>query len=203
MKLDKPHIYDGLYYQYFIDPRFREIREAVVSHVEEGARVLDIACGTGALAFALAQKGVQVTGIDLSAKMVAHAEHRRVVSGAQNPRFIHGDAAQLSGQGQGYDYAVISMALHEMTPDLRLEVIRKAKRLAVQVILADYTSPLPVTLAGIRVRVGEFFSGVDHFQSFLSYQRNNGLDFILAKTDLSISKEVINPRATLRMVVAK
>lgn len=202
MKPDKPHIYDGIYYEKFIDPRFREIREAVLEQVEKEATVLDIACGTGALAYALAQKGVQVTGIDLSARMIAHAERNRPGNAQGNPRFIHGDAAQLSEQGH-YDYAVISMALHEMTPDSRLEMVRKAKRLAVKVILADYTAPLPVSLAGIRVRLGEFFSGLDHFRGFLSYQENGGLDPILAQAGLSIAQDFINPRSTLRVVLAR
>ena len=90
-----------------------------------------------------------------------------------------------------------------MSPDLRLRVVQRAKELAEKVILADYNSPLPYTLAGIRVRLGELFSGMDHFKGFLSYHDNGGLDSIVAQAELTIIKETINPRETLRIVVVQ
>lgn len=200
MSLDKFHYYDGLYYQYFIEPRFREIRKAVAMEVPSGSSVLDIGCGTGALAFELAENGVRTTGVDLSRRMIKHALDRQLETSAANVKFIHGDAAQMGGAH--YDYTVISMALHEMTPNHRLQVVKKAKELADKVILADYASPLPLTMAGVRVRFGEFLSGIDHFSCFLDYQRSHGLDNLLSEAGLSSLNDFLTPNGTLRVVVA-
>lgn len=40
----------------------------------QGGRVLDLACGTGRYAIPLAEMGFDVTGVDLSASMLAHAK---------------------------------------------------------------------------------------------------------------------------------
>jgi SAM-dependent methyltransferase len=60
---------------------------------EFGARtVLDVGCGTGTFACALAARGVEVTGVDPAAAMLAVA--RRKV-GADRVRWIHGVATDL------------------------------------------------------------------------------------------------------------
>ncbi|WP_373532400.1 class I SAM-dependent methyltransferase [Vampirovibrio sp.] len=44
--------------------------------LQKGARVLDLACGTGTLSITLAQAGYQVLGIDLSAAMLKQAKQK-------------------------------------------------------------------------------------------------------------------------------
>ncbi|MDO5601366.1 MAG: class I SAM-dependent methyltransferase [Oscillospiraceae bacterium] len=47
------------------------------AHIRPGARVLDVACGTGVLTQAILQLGpAQVTGVDLSEKMIARAKEK-------------------------------------------------------------------------------------------------------------------------------
>ncbi|WP_303673070.1 class I SAM-dependent DNA methyltransferase [Vampirovibrio chlorellavorus] len=60
--------------------------------IQPGAHLLDLGCGTGTLALSLAQKGYQVTGIDLSAAMLAQAQAKQ----AEYPepmtvRWVQGD----------------------------------------------------------------------------------------------------------------
>lgn len=56
----------------------------------KGQAVLEIACGTGRIAIALAQQvGCQVTGVDLSAFMIEQA--RRKTSGMENVHWVVGD----------------------------------------------------------------------------------------------------------------
>jgi len=64
-----------------------------------GARVLDIGCGTGSLSLVLAGLGLRVSGIDLSAGMLARAQAKAAAAGveiefqvmdAANPQFAPG-----------------------------------------------------------------------------------------------------------------
>lgn len=72
-----------------------------------GKRVLDIGCGTGLLSVKLAKQGAEVTGIDLSAEMIAVAEER-VRSLSLPVQFIKQPMQQLTGF-TGYDAAVIAI----------------------------------------------------------------------------------------------
>src|SRR5687768_3120200 len=75
--------------------------------VRPGERALDLCCGTGDLAFALARQGAQVVGLDFSAPMLAVAQARfrerlraasdssRSEPAAGNPQFLRGDALNL------------------------------------------------------------------------------------------------------------
>jgi glycine/sarcosine N-methyltransferase len=62
--------YDELFVE---DP---ETTRALASELAPGARVLDLACGTGAYSTALAARGLAVTGIDLSAELVERGRRR-------------------------------------------------------------------------------------------------------------------------------
>jgi 2-polyprenyl-3-methyl-5-hydroxy-6-metoxy-1,4-benzoquinol methylase len=49
------------------------VEKLVLPHLPPCARILDLCCGTGQLAQALAERGYQVTGIDGSEEMIRHA----------------------------------------------------------------------------------------------------------------------------------
>jgi SAM-dependent methyltransferase len=73
--------YDVRLYAVFYDPLERARREAIAAYIGHGSAVLDEACGTGALAFHLAEKCSRVTGVELSLKMVRHARARLAKTG--------------------------------------------------------------------------------------------------------------------------
>ncbi len=65
--------------------------------VEPGTRVLDAGCGVGRWSRRLASRGAEVTGVDLSAAMVAEAGKRAVAEGLGGRcRFVVGDLATLA-----------------------------------------------------------------------------------------------------------
>ena len=57
----------------------------------EGLRVLDVGCGCGESTQMLAERGADVTGLDISAPMIVRANERTAKSGAV--QFVCGDAA--------------------------------------------------------------------------------------------------------------
>ena len=56
--------------------RLERVHSDIVARLRPGNRVLDLGCGTGALAVELARKGMQVTGVDISPPMLGLASRR-------------------------------------------------------------------------------------------------------------------------------
>lgn len=87
--------------------------------VEPGDRVLDLGCGTGHHAAALAQRGVQVVGLDADAAMLkrARAEHQGVT-------FVEADATAFTlddvQADEPFDACFSNAALHWMRPQERV-----------------------------------------------------------------------------------
>jgi 2-polyprenyl-3-methyl-5-hydroxy-6-metoxy-1,4-benzoquinol methylase len=76
------------------------------------ARVLEIGCGTGAFSRTLADRGHDVTAIDLSPEMVRVAERRR--SPGQTATYYCGDFLSFVPCAEAYDCVVSVAALHHM-----------------------------------------------------------------------------------------
>ncbi len=76
-----------------------------------GARVLDVACGTGLTTLALAREhGASAVGIDLGADNLAQARARGE-SDALDVTFVHGDAAELPFDDDSFDAVTCECAL--------------------------------------------------------------------------------------------
>ena len=87
---------------------------AAFAGISRAQHVLDVGCGTGSLAFWLArQPGIErVTGIDLSAAYVAHAERRNQDT---RVRFEVGDACALPFADRSFDH-VLSLLVLQFVP---------------------------------------------------------------------------------------
>src|SRR5581483_7568426 len=90
------------------DPRWRR---ALVEAIDPrpGERVLDVATGTGLVAFALAARGAEVVGLDQSEDMLAGARARQArarptgASHAGDVSFVRGEAEQLPFPDDSFD----------------------------------------------------------------------------------------------------
>lgn len=79
-----------------------------------GRRVLDLACGYGTLSRVLAERGAHVTGVDLSARLVAHAQEIDGELG-HGSVFVCGDAASTDWwDGRAFSDVVCNMALMDV-----------------------------------------------------------------------------------------
>jgi trans-aconitate methyltransferase len=76
---------------------------------QAGERILDVGCGTGDLAYMMAEKGAQVLGIDASPEMIARAKAKY----ADSADFKVLDAALLDGK-ETFDAVFSNAALHWM-----------------------------------------------------------------------------------------
>jgi ubiquinone/menaquinone biosynthesis C-methylase UbiE len=101
--------YDGLadWYdaEFYPSPLEGSAWETVARLLGKGmGELLDVGCGTGHCAAALAGLGWNVTGVDLSEDMLGRARERRV-------RVVQADAAQLPFEAATFD-AAVSMLTH-------------------------------------------------------------------------------------------
>jgi len=56
--------------------RWRRVHQDMADRLEPGQEALELGCGTGALAVALARKGIRVTGVDIAPLMLSQAGQR-------------------------------------------------------------------------------------------------------------------------------
>ena len=90
--------------------------QAMVGMVEavspkDGQEVLDLCCGHGAMTSALCERGCNVTGLDFSAAMLAHAKHR-----APKAQFRQGDAQDLPFDDASFDVVMSNCGIMHL-PD--------------------------------------------------------------------------------------
>jgi SAM-dependent methyltransferase len=76
-------------------------------NIAPGARVLDMACGTGNTSLPLARSGAHVTGVDIATNLLEQARARAAAEGL-DITFEEGDAEQLSYPDASFD-AVVTM----------------------------------------------------------------------------------------------
>jgi len=88
---------------------FAPIHDRVVATVapRAGERLLDVGCGTGAVALRAARAGAEVVGIDLSAAQLEKARAAATAEGL-DVRFDEGDCQEMPYEGASFD-AVVSV----------------------------------------------------------------------------------------------
>ena len=168
-------------------PEYRLV-ETLARKIRAGT-VVDLCCGTGALAIRLAEQGFQVTGVDLSPHMLFQA-HAKKLAGMT---FLQSDAAWTGLPSDHFDLAVISMALHEKPALLREGIIAEAKRLLTpggHLLLMDYA--VPTTFTGRTMHrfaaIIERMAGKEHHGHYLSFLGAGGLDTLIHNNDLRLQK---------------
>jgi ubiquinone/menaquinone biosynthesis C-methylase UbiE len=177
-----------LNYSTLIDPFLRGIRLYTIyfSRMKAGDRVLDVCCGTGDQTFHYARAGIMATGIDLDPNMLklAGKEKRKTT----NVSFQRADACYLPFKDNSFDYASISLALHEKERAARDKIISEMKRVVRKggaLIFLDFQVPPPKKMLPYLVRVLEFFAGRNHHRCFRDYLAQGGLDVLLARNQLA------------------
>jgi ubiquinone/menaquinone biosynthesis C-methylase UbiE len=97
----------------------------VLDGLAPGATVVDVGCGTGTLAIALAASGAEVIGVDGDPEVLALA---RAKPGAQAVRWREGVATALALPGASADRVVMSLLLHHLEPASRRTALAEALR---------------------------------------------------------------------------
>ena len=139
-------------FSFGMDARWKgAMLDAVAARVEAGAGALDVACGTGDLAFALQRlvPGARVRGIDASIRMIAEAQRRATTAGDDAPEFHVGDMSALPAATGSVQLVTGGYALRN-APDWRAALAECARVLAPGGLLATLDFYRPAN-AGWRV----------------------------------------------------
>jgi demethylmenaquinone methyltransferase / 2-methoxy-6-polyprenyl-1,4-benzoquinol methylase len=117
-------------------------RVTALAAVKAGDRALDLCCGTGDIALALAEQGADVTGLDFSEKMLEVATHRVEKSQCQRLKLVQGDAQSLPFPDSSFDAITVGYGLRNLSnleTGLR-EMVRVAKPGA-RIVALDFGKP--------------------------------------------------------------
>jgi ubiquinone/menaquinone biosynthesis C-methylase UbiE len=121
--------------------RDRALKRRVLAHaaISSGEEVLDVGCGTGTLAVAVARAapGVSVTGLDADPSILAKASRRAAAAGLEI-RFDEGRSTALPYADGSFDLVLSTLFFHHLPDDAKREtadelvrVLRPAGRLVV------------------------------------------------------------------------
>lgn len=157
-----------LYYsERALDGLDEQEQHLVEQYMGRRGRVLNIGCGVGREAFALAELGFQVVGIDVAPRMI-EAASRLAASRGENICFEVKSATNLDYAPHSFDYVVMSEGVYSLIPtrDLRIDVLRNVGKLLTPdgtlLFLALYrraTVLSRVTLYGVFRRIAKRLLG--------------------------------------------
>jgi len=158
-------------------------RDAVeTSGVERGDKVLDVCTGTGAQALLFARRSGYVTGIDLSAGMLA-AARKKDTDGSVH--FLRMDASRLAFFDKVFEVSSISFALHDMPVEIREGVLREMARVTKdRIVIVDYNPPPNKLLRSVYTGLISLYES-KYFRDFV----RNDFGALLARCGLQVERQ--------------
>ena len=125
----------------------------------EGARALDVACGTGDLSLAIAQAtGARVIGADFCRPMLEIAA-RKKIEGVESPiPFVEGDALRLPFGDRTFEAVSIAFGLRNLSSvEGGLKELRRVLKPGGRVAVLEFSSPV---IPGFRALFQFYFTRV-------------------------------------------
>lgn len=134
----------------------------------------------------LAQHCKRVVGIDVSSKMIDYAQDMAAQQHVRNLKFICGNVIDVAAsfKTNEFDFATITMALHEMPKGFRAGVLAALARIAKRMVVVDFPATMPYNFSGLRNRLFEFLTvfldwSTEHFFNFLEFREEGGVENIV------------------------
>jgi ubiquinone/menaquinone biosynthesis C-methylase UbiE len=117
--------------------RLQPLKERLAAHYiqpegQTGAQVLEIGCGTGTLSVLMAERGAEVTAIDVSAGMLAEAKRKAAEAGLTEAIAFHQlEVTELTDhfEPDSFDVIVSTLAFSEFPPEVQRYALDEATQL--------------------------------------------------------------------------
>jgi demethylmenaquinone methyltransferase/2-methoxy-6-polyprenyl-1,4-benzoquinol methylase len=119
----------------------RVLREA---KPQKGEKALDVCCGTGDIALELARRGVEVSGLDFSEKMLEIARERQTKGGMRfaHAQFVGGDAQNLPFPDRTFDIVTIGYGLRNLTSwETGLREMQRVAKPSGRLVILEFGKP--------------------------------------------------------------
>jgi demethylmenaquinone methyltransferase/2-methoxy-6-polyprenyl-1,4-benzoquinol methylase len=142
-----------------VDKRWRRlVARTLRPSLVEGARVLDVACGTGDLSLVLEGAGAaRVIGLDFCRPMLEIAR-RKAESGARPVPFVEGDALRLPFADESFDVVTIAFGLRNLASvEEGLRELRRILKPAGRIAVLEFSDPV---VPGFRALFRFYFTRV-------------------------------------------
>jgi len=133
------------------DARWKRTLVAL-ANVRPGERALDLACGTGDIAFAVAARGARTVGLDITLRMLqlAHAKQGSAGAVARRVAFLGGDMASLPFAPAVFDLVTTGYGLRNV-PDLNTAIgeIARVLKPGGRLLSLDVNRPEPAAIRAV------------------------------------------------------
>lgn len=135
---------------------YKRFRKIFFKYVKRKHKVLDVATGTGDMAFILAKRSKDVTGIDISNEMIRHAKAKAEV----HPAFLVDDAYDIDFERGTFDLVTCCNGLHVMQEpskalaEMRRVLKSRGKLVTITFAYGDASLSERLRLLGQSIRIG-------------------------------------------------
>jgi len=178
------------FYKLFIDPLLYKLRGKVASLIPNESSVIEIGSGTGAQSLLLAKTASKVVGIDINKAMTSCSSNEAQNLKLNNIKYYAADGSNLDFiSDKEFDYSTITLALHELEDELRIQIIKEMKRISKHIIIVDYNTPLPNNFSGWVSRKIEKLAGGSHYAGFKNYTQRGGILEIINEMGLTVDNQ--------------
>jgi demethylmenaquinone methyltransferase / 2-methoxy-6-polyprenyl-1,4-benzoquinol methylase len=122
----------------------------LLAQPEPDAKVLDLCCGTGDIAFLFAEKCCAVTAIDFSEPMLEVARQRQLDRPCnRHVEFAHGDAMNTGLPDNSFDYLTIGYGLRNLSDyGAALAEMKRLLKPGGQLLVLEFGKPDGILLRG-------------------------------------------------------
>jgi ubiquinone/menaquinone biosynthesis C-methylase UbiE len=148
----------GMFFNYQVK-NYRTVLDKASSniYIPKHSSFLDIGCGTGALGYALNERGYIVTGVDAAPGMIRQAKE---LNARNNITFTVGNVLNgLAYNSKSFDIAISSYVAHGMNNMGRKKLYYEASRLAkTMIVFHDYNKK-----RSLVSDMAEWLEGGDYF----------------------------------------
>lgn len=148
-------------------------------------KILDVATGTGALAYELAKLGHDVIGIDLSPEMLNQAKKK--LTPKLKLTFQLADGTKLPFKDNSFDVTTISWGIHDMPYEIGIKVLEEMKQVTKKdgrILIVDYMEPKKHIVAKFTHLLVSLYE-TKYYQSFI----RKGMSTYIRQSKLKIIKE--------------
>src|SRR3989442_647851 len=122
--------------------RFWKKRVLNLVSVQPDDRVLDVCCGTGDIALALAGTGANVIGLDFSQPMLEMAKLRKLKVQSHNLEFVRGDAQQIPFPDNSFNVVTVGYGLRNLADwEAGLRELCRVAKPGGRLVVLDFGKP--------------------------------------------------------------